>query len=145
MAASFVVSLLLTFGFNLRDDEPAEFGWKLLITVACSTITWLAVTFLTAPESKETLLAFYRRVRPSASLWTPIAREATDVVPVHDGLNNLLDWLAGCVFVYMTLFGVGKIIFGATLEGVVFLVVAAAAAATIYWDLNRRGWKTVLE
>jgi SSS family solute:Na+ symporter len=145
MAASFVVSLMLTFGFNLRDDEPAEFGWKLLITVACSTITWLAVTFLTAPESKETLLAFYRRVRPSASLWTPIAREATDVVPVHDGLNNLLDWLAGCVFVYMTLFGVGKIIFGATLEGVVFLVVAAAAAATIYWDLNRRGWKTVLE
>jgi SSS family solute:Na+ symporter len=145
MAASFVVSLLLTFGFNLRDDEPAEFGWKLLITVACSTITWLAVTFLTAPESKETLLAFYRRVRPSASLWTPIAREATDVVPVHDGLNNLLDWLAGCVFVYMTLFGVGKIIFGATVEGVVFLVVAAAAAATIYWDLNRRGWKTVLE
>jgi SSS family solute:Na+ symporter len=145
MAASFVVSLLLTFGYNLRDDEPAEFAWKLIITVACSTVTWLAVTFLTAPESKQTLLAFYRRVRPSASLWAPIAREATDVVPVHDALNNLVDWLAGCVFVYMTLFGVGKIIFGATLEGVVFLVIAAAAAATIYWDLNRRGWKTVLE
>jgi Na+/proline symporter len=145
MAASFVVSLLLTFGYNLRDDEPAEFAWKLIITVACSTVTWLAVTFLTAPESKQTLLAFYRRVRPSASLWAPIAREATDVVPVHDGLNNLLDWLAGCVFVYMTLFGVGKIIFGATLEGAVFLVIAAGAAATIYWDLNRRGWKTVLE
>src|SRR5258708_166384 len=145
MAASFVVSLLLTFGYNLRDDDPAEFAWKLIITVTCSSITWLAVTFLTAPESKETLLAFYRRVRPSASLWTPIAREATDVVPVHDGLHNLVDWLAGCVFVYMTLFGVGKIIFGATLEGVVFLVVAAAAATTIYWDLNRRGWKTVLE
>jgi Na+/proline symporter len=145
MAASFVVSLLLTFGYNLRDDEPAEFAWKLIITVACSTVTWLAVTFLTAPESKETLLAFYRRVRPSASLWAPIAREATDVVPVHDGLNNLLDWLAGCVFVYMTLFGVGKLIFGATLQGTVFLVIAAAAAATIYWDLNRRGWQTVLE
>jgi Na+/proline symporter len=145
MAASFVVSLLLTFGYNLRDDEPAEFAWKLIITVACSTVTWLAMTFLTAPESKETLLAFYRRVRPSASLWAPIAREATDVVPVHDGLNNLLDWLAGCVFVYMTLFGVGKLIFGATLQGTVFLVIAAAAAATIYWDLNRRGWQTVLE
>jgi hypothetical protein len=45
----------------------------------------------------------------------------------------------------MTLFGVGKIIFGATLQGTVFLVIAAAAAATIYWDLNRRGWQTVLE
>src|SRR5215467_4334663 len=117
MAASFVVSLLLTFGYNLRDEEPTEFAWKLLITVGASTLTWLSVTFLTAPERKETLLAFYRRVRPSAALWTPIAREAKDVVPVHDGLYNLLDWLAGCVFVYLTLFGVGKVIFGATLEG----------------------------
>jgi solute:Na+ symporter, SSS family len=145
MAASFVVSLTLTFGFGLRDEDPRAFAWKVLITVACSTVTWLAATFLTAPESREVLLAFYRRVRPSASLWGPVAREATEVVPVHDGLYNLLDWLAGCVFVYLTLFGVGKIIFGATGLGLAFLAVAAAAAAVIYWDLNRRGWKTVLD
>jgi len=145
MAASFVVSLLLTFGYKLRDDEPSEFAWKVIITVACSTITWLAVTFLTAPERKETLLAFYRRVRPNATLWGPIAHEATDVVPVQDGLDNLLDWLAGCIFVYMTLFGVGKLVFGQSLQGALFLVVGASAAGFIYWDLNRRGWKTVLE
>jgi len=145
MGASFVVSLVLTFHFHLRDDEPREFAWKVILTVAASTVTWLAATFLTAPESRETLLAFYRRVRPSASLWGPIAREATDVTPVHDGLYNLLDWAAGCVFVYLTLFGVGKIVFGHTLPGLAFLAVAALAAATIYWDLNRRGWKTVLE
>jgi solute:Na+ symporter, SSS family len=145
MAASFVVSLTLTFGFDLRDEDPRAFAWKVLITVACSTVTWLAVTFLTAPESREVLLAFYRRVRPSASLWGPVAREATDVVPVHDGLYNLLDWLAGCVFVYLTLFGVGKIIFGATAQGLAFLAVGAVAAAVIYWDLNRRGWKTVMD
>jgi Na+/proline symporter len=145
MGASFVVSLALTFGWHLRDDEPSQFAWKVILTVACSTVTWLAATFLTAPESRETLLAFYRRVRPSASLWGPIAREATDVEPVHDGLYNLLDWAAGCVFVYLTLFGVGKIVFGHMLPGLIFLAVAALAAATIYWDLNRRGWKTVLE
>jgi Na+/proline symporter len=145
MAASFVVSLFLTFVYGLRDEQPREFAWKVLITVFCSTVTWLAATFLTAPESRETLLAFYRRVRPSASLWGPIAREATDVFPVHDGLYNLMDWAAGCVFVYLTLFGVGKIIFGQPLLGFSFLLVGAAAAALIYWDLNRRGWKTVLE
>jgi len=145
MAASFVVSLVLTFGYHLSDDDPRQFAWKVLITVACSTVTWLAVTFLTAPEPKATLLAFYRKVRPSASLWGPIAREATDVTPVHDGLYNLLDWLAGCVFVYLTLFGVGKILFGHTALGLAFLAVAALAAIIIYWDLNRRGWKTVLE
>jgi solute:Na+ symporter, SSS family len=145
MAASFVVSLFLTFILGMRDEDPRAFAWKVIITVACSTVTWLSVTFLTAPESRDVLLAFYRRVRPSASLWGPVAREATDVVPVHDGLYNLLDWLAGCVFVYLTLFGVGKIIFGETTLGLAFLAVGAAAAAFIYWDLNRRGWKTVLD
>jgi SSS family solute:Na+ symporter len=145
MAASFVVSLLLTFGYGMSDDRPREFALKVLITVACSTVTWLAVTFLTAPESRETLLAFYRRVRPSATLWGWVAREATDVTPVHDGLYNLLDWAAGCVLVYTALFGVGKLIFGETGLGLLLLTLAAAAGATIYWDLNRRGWKTVME
>ena len=49
------------------------------------------------------------------------------------------------MFVYLTLFGVGKIIFGATTQGFVFLAVAAVAAGVIYWDLNRRGWKTVMD
>jgi hypothetical protein len=145
MAASFVVSLVLTFHYRMSDEQPREFALKVLITVACSSVTWLAVTFLTAPESRETLLAFYRRVRPSATLWGPIAREAKDVVPVHDGLYNLLDWAAGCVLVYMTLFGVGKLIFAETALGVLLLAIAVAAGSTIYWDLNRRGWKTVLE
>jgi solute:Na+ symporter, SSS family len=145
MAASFVVSLVLQFVYGFKSDEPREFAWMVIITVACSTVTWLAATFLTAPESRETLLAFYRRVRPSAGLWGPVAREATDVVPTHDLAYNLFDWFAGCVFVYMTLFGVGKIIFGDTLSGIAFLLVASAAAGAIYRDLNRRGWKTVLE
>jgi uncharacterized membrane protein len=100
---------------------------------------------LTGPEKKQTLLAFYRKVRPSAALWGPIAREATDVNPTHDGLFNLMDWFAGCAFVYLTLFGVGKIIFGEALLGAGLLVVASLAAILIYADLNRRGWKTVLE
>ena len=145
MAASFVVSLTLQFYFGFKSDEPREFAWMVIITVAFSTVSWLAATFLTAPEDRATLLAFYRRVRPSAALWGPIAREATDVVPARDLGYNLLDWLAGCVFVYLTLFGVGKIIFGQTLLGIEFLVVAALAAGAIYWDLNRRGWKTILE
>ena len=145
MAASFVVSLVLQLGLGLRSDDPREFAWIVLITVAVSTVAWLAVTFLTPPEPEETLLAFYRRVRPSAALWGPIAARATDVVPTRDGLLNLMDWVAGCVLVYATLFGVGKILFGETALGLGLLAVAAAAGGLIYWDLNRRGWRTVME
>src|SRR5207253_10249913 len=38
--------------------------------VAVPTVVWLAVTFLTRPESEQTLLAFYRRTRPSGGLGT---------------------------------------------------------------------------
>jgi Na+/proline symporter len=141
MAASFVASLVLHFGFHRSMDDPR----LVVVTVLCSTVVWLAATWLTAPEDKQVLLSFYRRVRPIAALWGPIAREATDVPPARDGLWSLLDWFAGCVFVYMTLFGVGKIIFGQTGVGVAFLAVAVAAGTVLYWDLDRRGWKTVLE
>ncbi len=145
MGASFIVSLALQFYFKLDNNNPREFAWIVIITVAISTVVWLGATWLTAPEKKDVLLAFYRKVHPSAALWGPIAKEATDVVPQRDGYFNLLDWVSGCVLVYMTLFGVGKIIFGQTMLGVGFLVVAVIFAWVIYWDLNRRGWKTIME
>jgi SSS family solute:Na+ symporter len=145
MAASFAVSILLQLGFGLRSGDPREFAWIVLITVAASTLVWLAATWLTPPEPEETLLAFYRRVRPSASLWGPVAARAADVVPVRDGLRNLMDWAAGCVLVYASLFGVGKIIFGETGLGLGMLAVAAGAGWLIYRDLGRRGWAAVLE
>jgi len=145
MGTSFVVSLLLQFYFDMNSDDPREFAWIVITTVSISTAAWLAATFATAPEAKEVLLAFYRRVRPGASLWGPIAREAEDIKPRRDGIFSLMDWIAGCVMVYMTLFGVGKIIFGQILPGVLFLAVAVASGAVIYCDLNRRGWKSVME
>ena len=143
MAASFVVSLVLMYGFKFNSDDPRQFAYSVLITVAISTIVWLTTTFMTAPESKEKLLAFYRKARPNAALWGHIAREASDVKPPKDGWNNLLDFAAGCVMVYMTLFGVGKILFGNVGLGLIFIVIAAAAAGLVYWDLNRRGWKVI--
>jgi SSS family solute:Na+ symporter len=113
--------------------------------VAASTLVWLAATWLTPAEPEETLLAFYRRVRPAAGLWGPIAARATDVVPPRDGLSNLASWIAGCVLVYASLFGVGKIIFGETALGLGMLALAVAAGGLIYRGLERRGWRTVVE
>ena len=141
MVASFVISMLLQFVFRFDTNESEQFAWTVLITVAGSTVVWLYITLITAPEEKQTLLAFYRKVRPSSTLWGPIAREARDVTPPRDGWNNLFDWLAGCVMIYLTLFGAGKIIFGDWSTGLIFLAVAAMAGGFVYWDLNRRGWK----
>lgn len=143
MIAAFLTSISVRYGFHLRESDPAEFAKIVLITVAVTTTVWLAVTFLTKPEPKDVLLAFYRRVRPNAALWGSIAREASDIIPRKDGLFNLMDWLSGVAMIYAFLFGAGKIIFGETLLGIVFLLAGFLFARVIYADLSGRGWETI--
>ena len=145
MITAFVVSVLLQTVGGLKSDQPLDFAHIVLMTVAVTTVVWLAVTFLTRPEADATLVAFYRRTRPSRAGWGPVAALAPDVHPSADGLANLIDWVAGCVLVYGVLFGVGKLLLQETAAGLVLLVVAAVAGVIIYRDLSRRGWQTVVE
>jgi hypothetical protein len=145
MASAFVVSIVLQTVFGFNSDDPIQFAHLMLITVGVTTAVWLAATFLTAPEPKEKLEAFYRKVRPSELGWRAIARLAPDVPPSRDFGWNILDWLCGCILIYGTLFGAGKIILKDTGLGLIFLACAAAAGAVIYWDLNRRGWSSIAE
>jgi hypothetical protein len=117
----------------------------MIVTVSVTTAVWLAVTFLTRPESKDTLLAFYRRTHPSKAGWRPIAKLAPDVRPSTGGLSNLLDWICGCLLIYGILFGTGKLLLKEFATGSLLLAMGLTAGAVIYWDLSRRGWSTVVE
>ena len=145
MAAAFLVSVVLQLRFGLSSADPIGFAKIMLVTVAITTAVWLAVTFLTAPEPDEKLVEFYRRMRPSATLWRPIARLAPEVPASRDVMWNFLDWVCGCIMIYGALFGAGKIILKETGIGLLFLAIGAVAAAIVYWDLSRRGWRTAFE
>ncbi|HTA46100.1 MAG TPA: sodium:solute symporter family protein [Bryobacteraceae bacterium] len=145
MAAAFVVSIVLQTAFHLDSENPVEFAYLILITVAVTTLVWIAVTFMTAPESDATLIAFYRRVRPSVFGWSRVASLAPEVKPSTDLAWNLFDWLCGCVLIYGALFGIGKIILKDYALGAALLAAAAVAALAIFRDLSRRGWVSVME
>jgi SSS family solute:Na+ symporter len=145
MLAALATSVTLRLAFGLQESDPLQFAWIVLITAAVTTVVWLTVTLATKPEPRDVLLAFYRRVRPSAALWGPVAREATDVPPSRDGVFNLKDWLSGVAMIYAFLFGAGKIIFGAWPVGLVFLACGGLFGAVIWFDLRRRGWKMIGE
>jgi Na+/proline symporter len=145
MVTAFVVSVSLQLAGGLNSDLPRDFALIMIITVAVTTVVWLAVTFLTAPESDATLVSFYRRTRPSRAGWGPVAAQAPDVRPSADGLANLVDWIAGCVLIYGVLFGVGKLLLHETLPGLLLLGLGIIAGAVIYRDLSRRGWHSVVE
>jgi SSS family solute:Na+ symporter len=144
MICAFVVSVTLQAGWKLDSDRPVDFAWIMILTVGITTAVWLATTFLTRPEPDHTLVAFYRRTRPSSG-WGPIARLAPEVKVTKDGLSNLLDWICGCVLIYGALFGFGKILLKDYLPGFAMLGVGLLAGAIIYRDLSRRGWATVVD
>jgi SSS family solute:Na+ symporter len=126
----------------LDGNDPHGFAWLMILTTGFTTIVWLVVTFLTAPEPIAKLSAFYDTVRPSSFGWGPIAQNA-GFETKQSLLWSAADWVAGCGLIYFSLFGVGRIIFGPISVGLLYLVGAALCVGFIYWDLNRRGWDTL--
>ena len=145
MISAFAVSIGLQWRWHFDTDQPRDFAWLMIITVAITTAVWLAVTFATAPESQETLLAFYRRTRPSAAGWAPVAKLAPDIKPTRDGLRNALDWAAGCMLIYGALFGTGKLLLHEPAPGFALLALGALGLAILYRDLSKRGWHAVVD
>ncbi len=131
MAASFVLSLVL---WNLVGLDPGDLrDWAVIMlwTVAGSTVVWTVVTVLTGPERREVLHGFYRRVRPGGPGWRRVSEElGYGAEPIPDGPMSGLNWVAGVVSVYATLFGTGRLLFGDLLEGLLWL---GAAALCFVW------------
>ena len=135
MIASFVVSaicFLTVPGRWFPADDPRTDSVIMLITVAVSTVIWLAVTYLTAPEAPAVLDAFYLRVRPGGPGWASVSeRLGFGRESIPGGAMAWTNWIAGIVAVYASLFGSGKIIFGEMESGIIMLVIAALAFAWI--------------
>ena len=143
MIAAFITSLTLQYVFHLSDAQPVQFAHLVLWTVSITTLVWLIVTMMTQPEDMEVLLSFYRKVRPNASMWGPVAKAAPEVQTDKDGLFNLLDWLSSVAMVYCFLFGTGYLILEQYALGLGLFVGGFLFGAIIYRDLNNRGWETL--
>ena len=137
MAGSFVTSMVLLHVVGLRPDEPREFAWLMLGTLACTTVIWVVTTLATKPEPEATLLAFFDRVRPAGPGWRAIATRSGHAGAPPPLPVRARDWVLGCVLVYASLFGVGKWILGHRAVGVGLLAVAAVSAALLARDLRR--------
>jgi Na+/proline symporter len=121
MVSSFIVAV--TFFVLNKAGFGVAAHHSLLITVATTTIVWVAVTLLTEPTDRATLVRFYRLVRPAGRGWGPVAAEA-GVGPSPDSLPQaLLGWVLGCAFVYAALFGTGSFLYGRTAQGLLWLAV----------------------
>ena len=135
MASSFLVAVGFFVARKMGSTIPEHVS--LLITVATTTIVWVAVTLMTKPTSRETLVSFYTLVRPAGPGWKSIRAE-TGLAASPDSLPmSLLGWVLGCTFVYAALFGAGSFLYGKTSQGAVWLVLFVLSGVGLLLILPR--------
>jgi solute:Na+ symporter, SSS family len=120
--------------------SKVEFPYTLLIIVGWTTFWWLLVTFLTRPESDETLQRFYSKVHPGGKGWKRVANMLPDVVGDTGFKYLFLNWFLGLLLVLFSLFGTGKIIFGDYVTGAVYFVIALFAGIVISRNFDKLKW-----
>ena len=137
------VAALMSMGLSripFAGNDALVYAKTALITGLVTTIAWIVATFVTDPESDETLVKFYKRVHPTVYGWKRVARMVPELPEVRDVASNAFNWAMGVILVYGCLFGIGKLIFGELGWGFFLLALAGVAGYLIFWDLSRRGW-----
>lgn len=142
--APIIMVLLSLFGVPVPGLED-PFPINLFYIVAITTVLWVAVTFLTKPTKMGTLDAFYRKVHPGGPGWKPISNRNPDVVQDTGLVALFYDWMAGVALVYLVLFGLGYAIFEHMGLALICLAGAVLAGGFLFWDLNRKGFDTIIE
>ncbi len=128
----------------LRLTGGAAFPESLFVVVAWTTVCWLAVTALTAPETDDTLEVFYRRVRPPGPGWGALASRVGAPAP-GPMAGQLLDWVAGVAMIYGALFGVGGLLLHAPAVALPTLGGSLLCGVWLYRRLAARGWAAVTD
>ena len=135
MVGGFVFGLITSIfpGFN---QIFTDFGLRLLFISSATALLWIAVMFLTPPESEETLDEFYRRVRPSGIGWRD-QQKRTGIAPAQDLTNDILRVLAAILLLFGAMFAIGGFLLLQSLTGWISLVIAVAGG---FWlrQLNQR-------
>lgn len=139
MVSSFIISVTLLvlkkFGIALHTDTG------LMLTIAFTTVCWVLTAYLAPQTNRETLIAFYRKVRPFGPGWSKIRKEA-GLTPEEEAASPreniplaLLGWLFGCTMVWSALFTVGNFLYGrwnyTIILGIVFVLSALCVVRII--------------
>jgi solute:Na+ symporter, SSS family len=140
MVSSFLVSVGLLIlhrnGVELKPHMP------MLITIAITTVCWVAAAYLAPQTDEETLIAFYKRVRPFGPGWKHIRVKAgiSEAEANATGENipmALLGWVAGCTVIWSGLFSLGNFIYGRTGMGLLLGAVFTVSSLVLIYVVNQ--------
>jgi Na+/proline symporter len=145
MSSSFVISavffVLTRRGFSIGADQ------QLLLTVIATTICWVITAYVGPQTDRQTLIDFYKKVKPFGPGWKRIRMEAgisdteaaawaqTDNFPLA-----LLGWVTGSVLIWAALFTVGNFLYGRLGYGCGLLALSIVSGGILI-SVVKRLWK----
>ncbi|MFN7994571.1 MAG: sodium:solute symporter family protein [Bryobacteraceae bacterium] len=142
MCSSFGISVL----FLILDKAGFPVGTyqQLLITIAVTTVCWIATAYLGPQTEMDTLVAFYKKVHPFGPGWRRV-REKAGISPAEAAAwtqnenvpLSLLGWSTGCVMIWSALFTVGNFLYGRVGYTVALLAVFLVSAVILLRVINR--------
>ncbi len=123
------------------------FTSKLLVAVLITTIVWIVTTYLTSPETKETLRKFYRITRPGGPGWKKVLEEARkDGESVIDGRDEDRKWemplqvlcvFIGAISIYSSLFSIGSFVYAKPWLGALLALIAIAGTIFLFRTFDK--------
>lgn len=132
---SMVTAVLLRFDDALGASGTGPSATRILIICGVSGLVTIVTAFVTKPEPRARLVAFYERVRPPAWLWGPVALDASEGEATI-GFDTIGQYVVCLVMIFCAMFGLGKLLLGVWGPALALLAVAVAAGAML--------WKWVL-
>jgi solute:Na+ symporter, SSS family len=114
----------------------------LIITIVITTACWMVTAFLGPQTDRQTLIQFYKRVRPFGPGWARIRAEAGISAAEARGRGeniplSLLGWVAGCTVIWSSLFTVGNYLYGRWGYALALLGVFVISGAVLLYVINR--------
>jgi len=141
MMSSFLVSLI----FLVLEKEQiysTTSAKRLIMTVIVTTICWLLAAYLAPQTDRQTLIDFYRKVKPAGPGWAPVRQmagmTASEAAARGDSIPlALVGWVSGCALIWSSLFTVGSFLYGRIMQGVVLLTIFMMSGLILLLVVNR--------
>ncbi|MFS4455064.1 sodium:solute symporter family protein [Maribacter sp. 2304DJ31-5] len=155
MFASGIISILFGFTFigDLLFTHTNELGIevegimpsyaKFPLVVLITTIIWLAVTFMTKPETNGTLFDFYKKIQPGGPGWRKTINDANaenvEIITNKQPWSvpsGILAMILAMILIYSAMFATGYWIYGDYIYAIVLtvLVVISGFLLTKMWS-----------
>jgi Na+/proline symporter len=140
MISSFAFSILLLVLRKFGVVLPTHYA--LTLTVAVTTVCWMLTAFFGPRTDRETLIKFYKKVRPFGPGWRTIRKEAgiseAEAKGSHESFPlALVGWVSGSLTIWSALFTVGNILYKRWTYAIILGVVFVGAGLVLIKVINR--------